>query len=139
MGQQRSSRKSSRHQLPRNQNRTGSPSLASSDHTGDGFLAMDASQDERIVEYLRDATSKDPNNKANWQFFLDSKGKSLSDPDLVRINIFAVEFMEKWQDVRITVRVSWHSARLPGPRQLNMFDYRTTASVVSFKGTSTRR
>jgi hypothetical protein len=80
--------------------------LALSDRTGDGVLAADGSKDEKIIEYLRDATSKDPICGPDWGFFLDSKGRSLSDPDLVRTNIFAVEFINKWQDARITVGVS---------------------------------
>jgi hypothetical protein len=87
--------------------------LALSDRSGDRIFATDESKDERIIEYLRDATSKDPNSVADWRFFLDSKGRSLSDPDLVRTYIFAVEFIDKWQDVRINVGVSYYSVHLP--------------------------
>jgi len=68
---------------------------------------MEDCKDQKVVEHLRDAISKDPDHAADWQFFLDSKGRSQSDADLVRSCVFAVKFVEKWQDARITLQVSY--------------------------------
>ena len=88
-----------------------SEGLRSSEDNGEMVSAIDDSRDNQIVEYLRDVTSKDSDRSyaAEWHFFLECKGKSLCDADLIRSYVFAVQFMEKWQDARITLQVKYNS------------------------------
>ena len=87
--------------------RSRSGSLSSSDHSGDKAARTDTTKDEAIVEYLRHVTSNNPDRSyaAEFRFFLESKGRSLSDADSIRAFTFAVKFAERWQDARITLDV----------------------------------
>ena len=64
-------------------------------------------KDNSIIQYLRDVSSRDSDGSdaAEWRFFMDCKGKSLNDQDLIRSYEFAVKFMGKWQDARIVLEV----------------------------------
>ena len=69
--------------------------------------ALDDGRDASVVKHLCGVTSDDPDPSyvAEWRFFLSSKGKTLTDTNLIRTYTFAVDFVEKWQDVRITTKV----------------------------------
>ena len=68
---------------------------------------MGAARDDDIAEHMRHATSTDPNRSyaAEWRFFVESKGRSLTDRDLIRSYDFTLEFTRKWQDARIILDV----------------------------------
>jgi hypothetical protein len=87
--------------------RSRSGSLSPSDLTESKVAVTNSAKDESIAEYLRDITSKDPDHAyvTEWKFFLESKGRTHSDGDLIRCYKFAVGFMEKWQDARIAIEV----------------------------------
>jgi hypothetical protein len=64
-----------------------------------------------IIQYLRDTTERSPDRAyvAEWRFFIESKGRSLSDSDLIRSYTFAAGFIEKWQNARINIPVRYQA------------------------------
>jgi hypothetical protein len=69
---------------------------------------LDDGKDAGIINHLCGVTSNDsdPSYISKWCFFLASKGKALTDANLIRTYTFAVDFIEKWQGMRITTKVS---------------------------------
>ena len=80
---------------------------ASSDKRIKEISPLDDRKDAMIVKHISEVALNDPDPSyvAEWQFFLASKGRSLADTDLIRTYTFAVDFMEKWRNARITTRV----------------------------------
>jgi len=115
-----------------------SDSLSSSDVTERKVTVTNSAKEEDIAEYLREVTSKDPDQAyvAEWKFFLEGKGRVHCDGDLIRCCNFAVKFMDKWQDVRITLEVRYppsHPAPIP-----TLSNCRSTASAAFSSDTFTK-